>query len=46
MTPKENLDKVLKENPDPSKWSKWIKFIIAVLSALLGAITESTFNIF
>lgn len=43
---KEKLNKILNENPEPSKWSKWIKFIIAVLSALLGAITENSFNIF
>lgn len=34
------LQKLLSENPDPSKWSMWLKIIIAVLSALLGAIGE------
>lgn len=40
MDNKEKLEKIIKENPDPSKWSFWIKVIIAVLSALLGAIGE------
>lgn len=40
MDNKEKLDKILKDNPDPSKWSFWIKLVIAVLSALLGAIGE------
>lgn len=35
------LNRLLAENPDPSKWSKWLKVIIAVLSALLGAIAEN-----
>ena len=46
MKNEEKLNKILADNPDPSKWSKWIKFIIAVLSALLGAITENQLNIF
>lgn len=45
MNSEKKLNKLLKENPDPSKWSKWLKFIIAVLSALVGAITESVTNI-
>lgn len=34
------LNSLLKENPDPSKWSKWLKIIIAILSAIVGAIAE------
>lgn len=45
MNEKQKLEKVLKDNPDPTKWSKWVKIIIAVLSALLGAITENLTNI-
>lgn len=39
------LKTLLKENPDPSKWSKWLKFIIAILSALAGAIAENFTNV-
>lgn len=46
MTLQEKLERLKKVNPDPNKWSKWIKFIIAVLSALVGAITENVTNIF
>lgn len=40
-----NLKSVLIENPDPSKWSFWIKLIVAVLSAILGIIGENRFDI-
>lgn len=38
MDAKKKLEQVLRENPDPSKWTKWIKLIIAILSAILAAI--------
>ena len=45
MNYEKKLNKLMKENPDPNKWSKWLKIIIAVLSALVGAITENVTNI-
>lgn len=42
---KDKLKNVLTENPDPSKWSFWIKLIIAVLSAVLGIIGENQLDI-
>ena len=42
---KKDLMSVLTDNPDPSQWSKWIKLIIAVLSAILGIIGENKFDI-
>ena len=42
MDNEQKLKKLLSENPDPDKWSFWIKLIIAVLSALLGAVAEHT----
>ena len=38
MNAKQKLEQVLRDNPDPSKWSKWIRLIIAILSAILAAI--------
>lgn len=35
---KQKLDKVLSDNPDPSKWSKWIKLTIKVLVLILSAV--------
>jgi len=37
MDAEKKLNKILSENPDPGKWSKWIKLAIAILSALLAA---------
>lgn len=35
---KQKLDKVLADNPDPSKWSKWLKILIKVLVVIASAI--------
>lgn len=42
---KQELNHVLSENPDPSKWTLVIKIIIAVLSAILGIIGENKLDI-
>lgn len=42
---KDKLKNVLIENPDPSKWSFWLKLVIAVLSAILGIIGENQLDI-
>lgn len=38
MNSKEKLEKVLAENPDPGKWSKWLKVFIKVLIILASAL--------
>lgn len=42
----QKLNSIYSENPDPSKWSKWLKVIIAILSALVGALAENQLSIF
>ncbi len=41
----QKLKTLLSENPDPSKWSKWLKVLIAILSAILGALAEDATNL-
>ncbi|MBR4715713.1 MAG: smalltalk protein [Bacteroidales bacterium] len=41
----DELNNVLSNNPDPDKWSMWIKIIIAVLSAILGVIGENKLDL-
>lgn len=38
MTSKEKLDGLLAANPDPKKWSKWLKVLIKVLIVLASAL--------
>lgn len=42
---KQILQNALTEQPDPSKWSFWLKLLIAVLSAILGVIGENQLDI-
>lgn len=45
MNAKKKLDVILSENPDPSKWSKWIKLAMAILSALLAALCGDALDV-
>lgn len=38
MNEKQKLEKILNENPDPKKWSKWLKVIIKCLVLILSAV--------
>lgn len=35
---RQKLENVLSENPDPSKWSKWLRTAIKILLLILSAI--------
>ena len=41
----EKLRGLLKENPDPSKWSKWLKFAIKILVLALSAVLGDEFSV-
>lgn len=45
MNEKQKLEKVLKENPDPTKWSKWLKVLIRVLIVIASALAGDSIEI-
>lgn len=45
MKEKEKLEKILKENPDPSKWSKWLKVLVKILAIIIAALGGDVSNV-
>ena len=45
MNEKEQLQKIVSENPDPAKWSKWVKVAIRILVIILSAVLGDGFDV-
>lgn len=45
MNEKEKLEKILKENPDPSKWSKCLKVLVKILVIIIAALGGDVSNV-